>query len=403
MTLKHKIAAIIPRSAAINIKFIQQVLYRLRTRKRIITTKYNYKCISKPNTHVFFGYYDISPFNIKTDEIIYNNLIEKENKLHLILSRLSDDKEQELAETRAWNWQQGCRLRWMPNNSREIVFNDFDGDSYFSRIINVDTKDERSILAPLYDISQDGKYGLSIDFERLGVKRPGYGYTCRPYNEEEHDLKKEGIELINILDNTKQMILTYGEIQKISGCNTGDLKNNYINHLCFSPSGQKFLFFWLTADNSWHKAFLLVHNIITNETKVLENIEKVSHYVWQDEDNIICTAADEKHQWHYYKYNVSSGEKILLCPSILNIDGHPSIYDNSKLLTDTYPNVMGFQRLYIADYNGTYNELLEVYSDCRTEGEKRTDLHPRLNKNKSIVCVDSNQNKFRTILLIKLC
>lgn len=404
MTLRHSLAGLIPRSIAMRIKYAGQTFYRLRTGNKKINTNYKYKCLSKPGTHVFFGYYDISPFNLKTDEIIYNTLVEAEDKLHLLCTTLSSGEEREFAETRAWNWQQGCRLRWMPDNNREVIFNDFDGNDYFTRIVNIDTKEERTVFAPLYDISHDGRYGLSIDFERLGEKRPGYGYTCRHYVESDHNLAEEGIELVDIVEGTKRIVLTYRDIQHIEGCNTGNLKNNYINHLSFSPSGRMFLFFWLTADESWHKAFLLVHDLKTNETKLLENTEKVSHYVWQDDDNIICTAANEKHQWHYYNYNIPSGKKTLLNPSVLNIDGHPSIYNADTLLTDTYPDLMGFQRLYLANkVDGGYKEILKVYSDCRAEGEKRTDLHPRLDRNKKIVCVDSNQHRFRTMIFISLC
>lgn len=403
MSFRHTLAALVPRSTALQIKYIQQYLFRMWTRKKKLESAYEFKCVHKHRTHVFFGYYDISPFNAESEEIIYNNLIKNENKLHLMLSSLSSNEEREIAETRAWNWQQGCRLRWMPNNSREVIFNDFNGKEYFSRIVNVDSKVERTINAPLYDITHDGHYGLSIDFERLGVKRPGYGYTCRPYKECEHDLAKEGIELVDLSNNTKQMIITYADIQHVFGCNTGGLKNNYINHLCFSPSCRKFLFFWLTADESWHKSFLLVHDLETHETKLLENQEKVSHYVWQDDDNIICTAVDSEYNWHYYDYQVSTGKKTLLNPLILNIDGHPSLFDKQIILTDTYPDLMGFQRLYMANtVSGGYKKIVEIYSNCKIEGEKRTDLHPRFNVKKNKISFDANVGKYRSLYFINI-
>lgn len=402
MAFRHILAAMVPRYAVLQVKYLNQALFRIRKHKKKIQTDTEYTCISKPNTHVFFGYYDISPFNEKTDEIIYNNLIE-ENKLHIMLSTLSAKEEREIAETHAWNWQQGCRLRWMPNNHREVVFNDFDGKEYFARILNVDTKEERRIDAPLYDISPDGRYGLSIDFERLGVKRPGYGYTCRPYHESGPNLLKDSIDLVDLVHNKRKTILTYEEIMNISGCNTGDVRNNYINHLCFSPSGRQFLFFWLTADSRWHKAFLLVHNLETNKTSLLEETEIVSHYVWQDEDNIICTAADNNRKCHYYTYNITSGKKFTMNPAVLNVDGHPSIYSDTMILTDTYPDLNGFQRLYLADkQNGGYRQLLEIYSNCCIEGEKRTDLHPRLDKARQIVCLDANYDKYRNLLFVSI-
>lgn len=404
MALKDRIASLMPRTTVLRIKYFNQLLYRIRTKKKKINTKLEIHRLSKHKTHVYFGYYDVSPFNVVSDELVYMNLNEKENKLHLFKTTLTQlSSEVELAESYAWNWQQGCRLRWMPNNSREIIFNDFDGTKYFARILNVDTKSERRIDCPLYDISSDGIWGLSINFERLGAKRPGYGYTCLPYVESEHNIHNEFIEIVNIADNNKRKILTFDDIIRIPGCETVDIKNNYVNHLCFSPSGRQFLFFWLTADTDWHKAFLLVYNIETKKIKLLENKEKVSHYVWQDENNIICTAADDKQKWHYYLYNVNTGKKEELNPHILNVDGHPSIFNEKQILTDTYPDVNGYQRLYITNKNnGGYQPLIEIYSHCCKDGERRTDLHPRLNKDHTLICFDANINGFRTLNIIKL-
>ena len=34
------------------------------------------------------------------------------------------DKWIELGETRAWNWQQGCMLQWLPGSKNEVIWND---------------------------------------------------------------------------------------------------------------------------------------------------------------------------------------------------------------------------------------------------------------------------------------
>lgn len=402
-TLKHSISALVPRTLVLKIKYLLQYFDRYRNGKKIIHTDKEIRCFSKPNTHVFFGYYDITPFNNQSDEIVYLNLKDRENLVHIMKNTYRDDNELELTTSRAWNWQQGCRLRWMPKNNREIVFNDFDGQNYCTRILNVDDNKERRINFPLYDISPDGKYGLSINFERLGVKRPGYGYTCRRYNEYDHNLSDENISLVDIENNKSKVILTYSDISQIKGCESKNLADNYINHLCFSPTGRKFLFFWLTADTSWHKAYLLVHDFDTNETKLLEGKEKVSHYVWMDDDNIICTAADDEKNWHYYIYNVTTASKKLMNPDILNIDGHPSLFNENLILTDTYPNLNGYQYLFIAGKDvGGYEQLVEIYSNCQIEGEKRTDLHPRFDRKRDLICFDSNQKTFRTLMILSI-
>lgn len=402
MSIKHYVSNLLPRNAVLNIKYAYQFFERLKHGRKKVESNLEYWSIAKPHSHVFFGYYDVSPFNPISDEIIYLTLGEREQFVSININKVAKDSEKQIAYSKAWNWQQGVRLRWMPNNSREVIFNDFNGTLYLSRIINVDTREERTVSYPLYDISPDGRYGLTVDFERLGVKRPGYGYTCRSYKEDDHVLENESIDLVDLESDNKKTIITYKEIAEIEGCESKDFKNNYINHLCFSPSGQKFLFFWLTIEASRHKAYLLVHDLETHQTKLLENQEKVSHYVWEDDDHIICTAQNDNRQEHYYRYTVSSGEKMTLNPSVLNRDGHPSIYNKGVILTDTYPDTMGYQHLYLASTDDTEKEpLLDIYSNCKISGERRTDLHPRLNKGKTLICFDANVNQFRELYFLK--
>ena len=403
MNYKIIINKVFTRKTILRVKFCKQLLSRVLYGKKCIESKFRYFSISKPNTHVFFGYYDVTPFNSQTEEIIYLNLPEDHDKVGVMLSNLTNGVEQKIAESNAWNWQQGCRLRWMPNNPREIVFNDFYDNRYISRVVNVDTRSQRVIDYPLYDISPDGRYGLTIDFERLGVKRPGYGYTCRRYDESDHNLNLDSIDLVDLSDNSKKTIITYSQITKITGCESSRLSDNYLNHICFSPSGKQFLFFWLTIEDDWHKAYLLVHNFETNKTKLLENKEKVSHYVWQDENIIICTAIDDQKKEHYYRYNVSTGTRETLSPEILTRDGHPSLFGKDILLTDTYPDFDGYQHLYLADIkNSVKKQILSIYNNCMIEGEKRTDLHPRLNYNNTMISFDANIKKYRELYFVNI-
>ena len=327
------------------------------------------------------------------------SLGEKSNCVDIVLSHLHDlNNEKVVGVSRAWNWQQGVRLRWMPTNTREICFNDFKGGDYISRIINIDTNEERIICKPLYDISPDGNSGLSLDFERLGVKRPGYGYTCRNYCENGIDLSEEGIDIVDIKNNSFRRLLTYKQIAKVAGTLNCSYKNNYINHISYSPDGKKFLFFWLTVGEKNHKADLLVYDFKEGSISLLEDVDRVSHYVWIDDNHILCTAYNATDKCFYYLYDVLRGSKDIVNPRVLSEDGHPCMLDNSTILTDTYPSRDGYQKIYCANVNeGGYKLLANVYNNCMIEGERRTDLHPRLCKGRQIVSFDSNQREYRSL------
>lgn len=403
MRTKYLLASLFPRSLVINIKYVQQWLYRCKNRRKLIETNHGLISIAKPKTHVFFGYYDVSPFNEHTDEIVYLNLHDNAKKVSIMKSRLNNTKDEVLlADSSAWSWQQGVRLRWMPDNDREIVFNDYIGGHYLTRIINVDNGNERQIIAPLYDISPDGQFGLSLDFERLENKRAGYGYSCRPYNEEGRDLSKEGIDLVNINDNTTERILTYEQIANACGDSNINFKDAYINHISFSPSGKKFLFFWIVINGSKHKASLMVYDFIRKTIIPVETEDIVSHYVWDTDVKIICTAFNSESKCFYYEYTIEEGKKVKLNGKNLNEDGHPSLYKNGDIFTDTYPNLSGYQQLFIAGKETGKEILLSIYSTCKKEGAQRTDLHPRLNNSKTVACFDANINGYRSLYFIPL-
>ncbi|HOQ29784.1 MAG TPA: hypothetical protein PLH36_13680, partial [Armatimonadota bacterium] len=90
------------------------------------------------------------------------------------------DRWTELGESRAWCWQQGCMLQWLPGSESEVIWNDLEGDRYVCHILDVRTGKKRTLPAPIYSVSPDGRWAVAPDFRRLGHMRPGYGYVPLP-------------------------------------------------------------------------------------------------------------------------------------------------------------------------------------------------------------------------------
>jgi hypothetical protein len=372
---------------------------RLVNCRKNIYTNYQINALGEDKYHSFFGYYDISPFHSTTNEVVYLTLDKKEKYANIILEDLNSKKM--LTTTRAWNWQQGCRLRWLEGSADEVIFNDFKNDRYYSRILNVRSCKEYKIDYPLYDINSQGTLGITLDFARLGLKRPGYGYTLTPYIESEN-ISGEGIDLVDIKKNRASTILTYKEIAERLRMPNPQYNYYYLNHLAFSPSGNKFMFFFLDSSSVRHEAYMLVYNLDEKYLHVLESEMKVSHYVWEDNEHIVATCYDRQMNCRYYRYSLN-GKKEAIMPTILCLDGHPSIYKSGVFLTDTYPDKTEYQRLYFFDEEQqTITELVKIFSSPKLKGEKRTDLHPRFNKDKNKVAFDANINGFRKVYYFNL-
>ena len=370
----------------------------MKRQKKVITNRLHL-VVESTGQNCFFGYYDITPFN-EHNEVLYIKAGDKSLTADVMLYKMIGGESVKLAETNVWNWQQGCRLRWMPGQEDAIVYNDFDGKDYCCQIKNIKTAEVHTIDTPLYDIAPDGKMGLSLDFAWLGVKRPGYGYTRTKYVPA--NLESDGIDLVNLSDGSKTRLFTYKEIAAAVG-KAYDFNDCYLNHISYSPSGEKFLFFWLSIENGFHMASLIVYDFASQKLIPLETEEKVSHYVWENDEVIICMAYNKEGKCFYYRYYLDGRPREILCPEILNRDGHPSMYKDNVILTDTYPDGNGYQHLFLANLAaGEKTTILDIYSNCKCNGERRTDLHPRFNLNKDVVSIDSNPNTQRQMLIINI-
>ena len=147
-------------------------------------TKYEY----------FFGYYDKSPWD-RSDRYMlcikakntWKDVSPKETAKILVIDTIYNTVT-EIAETHTWNVQQSCMLQWLgPDFTDQIIFNDYRNGQYCSVImkLNISEKgiyviDERIIPAPVYSVSLDGTFALTLDFSRLYRLRPGYGYYNVP-------------------------------------------------------------------------------------------------------------------------------------------------------------------------------------------------------------------------------
>jgi hypothetical protein len=379
-------------------KFLFSIyIYRFINQRKDIHCHFKLHVLGRKGVHSFFGYYDISPFNNMTDEIVYISLDNKNKIANIVLEDLTLHTSAVIATSRSWNWQQGCRLRWMPNEHETIVFNDFINEKYCTRILNVRTNNECILNFPIYDINKNGTYGITLDFARLGVKRPGYGYTLTPYLEPSHnELMQDGILLIDVKKNICEKLVSYKDIMGQLNIKDPIYCNYYLNHLSFSPSGNKFLFFCLDSSTIRHESYMLIYDLRNEKMTVLEPILKVSHYVWESDDSIIATCYDDKMRCSYYRYSLKDSTREQILPDILKNDGHPSVYKNGIFLTDTYPDKYSYQSLFFFDENKKeIRELLKIFSSPIFIGEKRTDLHPRFNLNKSKISFDANVNGVR--------
>ena len=132
-----------------------------------------------PRLH-FFGYYDKTPWDVSGRYLLAleaDFMDRRPGPDDVATVGMVDLAEGNrfvpLGETRAWNWQQGCMLQWLPGSPDEIIFNDRDGDHFVARIVNVQTGARRTLPLPVYAVSPNGTDAVSLNFSSLYDVRPG--------------------------------------------------------------------------------------------------------------------------------------------------------------------------------------------------------------------------------------
>jgi hypothetical protein len=131
----------------------------------------------------WFGYYDKLQFDPSSRYVLgmevsfEHRLPEARNPVRIGMVDTGDsDRWIDLGESYAWCWQQGCMLQWLPGSDREVVFNDRERERFVGRILDTRTGKSRTLPAPIYALSPDGRTGIGCNFSRLWDVRPGYGY-----------------------------------------------------------------------------------------------------------------------------------------------------------------------------------------------------------------------------------
>ncbi|MGC4055259.1 MAG: hypothetical protein QM757_41010 [Paludibaculum sp.] len=138
------------------------------------------RAITKAPGFHWFGYYDKLQFD-PTSRYVLGMQVDFEHRsprpddvIQLgVIDTQQGDQWKTLGETRAWNWQQGSMLQWLPGSRDEVIWNDRVDGRFVSKIHNVKTGRTRQLAAPVYTLSPDGKTAIYPDFRRLNDCRPG--------------------------------------------------------------------------------------------------------------------------------------------------------------------------------------------------------------------------------------
>lgn len=347
----------------------------------------------------FYGYYDKSPWDASDRYLLalqVNNAHKKADSTEeariIVFDTKKDNSIIEIGTTHCWNTQQGCMAQWLgPDFQTRIIYNDFRKGNYCAVIYNFEKKLEEKILEkPVYDVSKDGLFALTLDFSRLHRLRKGYGYAnLEEATKNELCPDSACIWKIDLKSGEIKEIIKYTDLKKFETRREMENAIHKVNHIMISPNGKRFMVLHRWFKNNEKFTRLLTVDISGENLFNLSDDNFVSHCCWKDNERILSFLQKKETGNHYYLLKDKTKEYKMLWEE-LNTDGHCTYsFDKKYVITDTYPNHKRKAFVYLCEEDKKPIKIASVFSPFKYDNDVRCDLHPRWNHNGDKVCIDS--------------
>ncbi len=368
---------------------------------------------SNDKEHLFASYYGINSFSrsqryvtvLETD--VKHHLPDETEPAVLGLVDLQGHEFIPLAETHAWNFQQGCMAHWLATSPDSlIIYNDLRDGRFISVIMNVFTKEEvRTIPHPISAVSPDGRKAISINFARLRITRTDYGYGGEGQDKRAgiQFPDDDGLFLVDLKTGESSLLVSIADIKEmVPDIPEGGIE--YFNHTLISRDGSKI--FWLArAIPDRNTTSFTVNTDGSGLKRCFPDAWGGSHFDWLNGDELMITASYLAKQYAHILFTVGETDYKRLGKGILDYDGHGTFSpDGNWMVTDTYPQGgMREQKIYLMDMKteavfpvGRFVEPEEFRRGWRC------DIHCRWSPEGDIIGFNSTHTGSRQVYILNL-
>ncbi len=352
------------------------------------------RAITRGPKHHWFGYYDKLQFD-PAGRYVLGMEVDFEGRTPTaddvvgigMVDLAGGDRWIELGESRAWGWQQGCMLQWRPGSDREVIWNDRVDGRFVAWLLDVRSGERRMLPRPVYHLSPDGRWAVGLDFARLQVLRPGYGYVgVDSPTIAERAPDGSGIYRLDLETGESTEVVSLATIAAIPYPDSDPADRHWFNHLEWSPDGRRFIFLnrWSRPGMRGFGTRMFTAAADGSDVRLVTDAPGISHFIWRDARQISIWRGD------YLLYrDDGSGESELLWRAP---NGHQSyLPDLDWLISDTYPQGPAREQWLHLYHLPTARivPLGRFASPPEYTGEWRCDLHPRLSPDAGWATIDS--------------
>lgn len=363
--------------------------------------------------HLFASYYGINSWSADQKYVtvlqteVRNHIPSEEEPATLGLVDMESHDFIPLTQTRAWNFQQGCMAHWLGFSPDSlIIYNDLRDGKSVSIILNVHTREEiRVIPHPVSAVSPDGTKAVSINFSRIRMTRPDYGYggDGQDARSDVQFPEDDGLFLIDLETGEAELLVSIADVKDLVPA-LGEDGREYFNHTLFSRDGSKI--FWLArAIPQRNTTALTVNTDGTNLQRCFPDDWDGSHFDWLNGEELMVTAKYDAKQYAHVLFTVGEDNYRRLGNGLLDYDGHGAFSPDGKwMITDTYPSSGAReQKIYLMDMETEAVLSLGRYHHSDDyQGGARCDIHCRWSPNGDLIGFNSTHDGSRQVYVLKL-
>jgi hypothetical protein len=376
---------------------------------------------SGPKDHLFASYYAINAWSADGR---YATVLETEVKDRLpteqdaavlgVVDAQDGNRFIPLTETRCWNFQEAAMAHWLGTAPRtQFIFNDLVDGRFVSVIFDMANRTRRVVPFPVSAVSRDGRWAVSINYARLRLTRPDYGYGGNGQNARADTVwpEDDGLWLVDLASGEARLIVTIASVRDRMPPVKDPKALAYFCHTVFSRDGSKI--FWLarTVENlsgqkvvrKWETTSFTCNRDGSGVRRCFPDGWGGSHFNWLDGDRLMVTAKFKDAVWSHVLFTPGREDFTRLGRGLLDFDGHGVFSDDGRwMATDTYPDKLGERKLMVmrmADHAvlplGSFF-VPELYR----EQYSRCDLHPRWRPDGKMLAFNSVHEGSRQVYVV---
>jgi hypothetical protein len=376
--------------------------------------------LTSPPKHHFVGYYGITPLDASgvrlacLESDVGDRLVQATDRAPICLVDTSTQQLTRVAETSAWNLQQGAMLHWLPTApDRELIFNDRIDGRLVSVVLDVKTNRRRVLDRPLAAVSHDGKTGISLNYDRLRQIRPVTGYAggdaTIPLVPRPAD---DGLFLVDLATGISKLLVSVDQAcRTLAPPEAIQHQPFWLEHAHFSRGGSRVFLLARAFDPKSRQLVSLPLTVAPNGEALRAllpwAVQGASHFDWLDDRRLVHTREHAPTKWHHLLIDTAASDDAkpkILAADVLTRDGHCTFSPDGRwMVTDTYPDEHRRQHLFLLNVaTGVAARVASFHTPPEYRGDWRCDLHPRWSRDGRQICIDSTHEGLRQVYVIDL-